>query len=155
MSSVSVSSLQGAPSSVRARHNQGKTQRQSQRDAFCFILVRSTHCTSKILTAEPSAPKTSSLQSLHYVRTIPHQPPQKSRAIVFDHSNDGALIESVITKRHPTFLILTCVCKSRIVTAFETVVAGHLGKLLIEIIQGRQHDFRCKRQRRKDRPGRK
>src|SRR2546425_11217996 len=86
------------------------------------------------------------------MRTASHQAPEKPRAIVFDHRHDWALIEAVIAKRNPAVLVLLRIREGRIVAALEPVLAGHLRKFLVEVMQRRQDNLGRKRQRGDDGP---
>src|SRR2546421_5711847 len=107
------------------------------------------------LRSKPTPFKSSVAQAFNDVRTLPHQSPQKSRAIVFNHRDDWSLIKSVIAKRNPSLLLCFRIRKRRIVATLETILAGHLRKLLVEVMKRWQHNLRRKRQRCDHRPGSK
>src|SRR6266404_614189 len=101
---------------------------------------------------QPAALKTSAPQSFNDIRTAFHQAPQKSRAIVFNHGNDWSLIQSIVAKRNPAVLVPLRIREGRIVAALETVLAGHLWKLPVKVMQRRQNDLGRKWQRGNDGP---
>src|SRR2546423_4592724 len=107
------------------------------------------------LRSKPTPFKSSVAQAFDDVRTLPHQSPQKSRAIVFDHGDDWSLIKSVIAKRNPSLLLCFRIGKRRIVATLETILAGHLRKLLFEVMERWQDNLRRKWQRCDHRPGSK
>src|SRR6266550_4626482 len=107
------------------------------------------------LRSKPAPFKSGATQPFNYVRAISHQPPKQPGAIVFDHGDNWSLIKTVIAKRNPAFFIRLRIGKRRIVATLETILAGHLRKLLVEVVKRWQDNLRRKRQRGDHGPGRK
>src|SRR5712671_5561872 len=109
-------------------------------------------CRTGLCIVQPAALKTRPPQSFDDIRTASHQAPQKPCTIVFDHCHDWSLVEAIIAKRNPAFIIVLRIREGWIVAALETVLAGHLWKFPAEVMQRRQNDLGREGQRSHDCP---
>lgn len=89
-------------------------------DAPCGILPSPSSILQfsiRYVRVQPTARETCATQAFYYMRTTPHQSPDKSRKVVFDHENDGSLIESEMTVGNPTDVIILFAREGRIEAA--------------------------------------
>jgi hypothetical protein len=80
-------------------------------------------------------------KTLNEKRAFLHQFPEKSRAVVLDHDNYRPLIQPVVPFGDPSSPLLILIIEGWIKAALETVLAGHFGVYIIEVLKRRQDDL--------------
>src|SRR5579864_8739692 len=78
--------------------------------------------------------------------------PQKARSVILDHDDDWPLIHSIVPRRYPTVGPLAPVRIGRIKRGLEPVWILLLQTQCVEVPDRRQHDLRCKWERRNNVP---
>src|SRR5260221_10007328 len=95
---------------------------------------------------QPAAAKAGAAQTGAHIRTATHQFPEKFGAMVFDHHQYDALIESEFSRRNPRAAVSAC--KARVKSARVLVCGQHLGIAPAHIARGIESDLGRKRERR-------
>ena len=142
-------------------------------DHLCRILEEAQSIVKDALTETPDSPRTARIFSpaiyscnqppvnparrkpIWIGGTLPHQTPEKSRAVILYHHHDRSLVEPIVALAKSNLLtVIFPAREGRVIAALEAVLARHLRVGFVEMFNGRQHQFRRERERGDHRPRR-
>src|SRR5438105_6840685 len=102
--------------------------------------------------AKPAAFEACPAKPIDDERTAPHEAPNQSRSVVFDHQNHRTLIQGEVSMGDPTCLVLRRPAKRRVDAAHEPVFRNGPRKPLQIVVDSWEDDFGSERKRRRRRP---